>query len=289
MQWAIWDETINGPSSIMRNLPENLQGKAIDEINALGYYELVSVQPEDYIPRFAELSGSAVFEFRDNYVYQTYPEADFSLNAVRGALKLMAANEASRRLAGSDWYVLRSFELGTEVPEDVRKLRGMIRDHLDWIRNDVETKGPRELVEYRWDFPRHPDEVMVNGSPVLYTGVGNQPKNLDLPGLSALEDPTPGILRQNMEGIPLAPGLDANDIPVVEDPMPHLSDPAPFIENPIPALTDKAPKVPDGDIRTMNQEQRDQLQAANPEEFDRLMQQELERSLREGDAWRTNG
>lgn len=285
MQWVIWDEEINGPSSIMRSLPDALEGESITKLNELGYRELLSVQPEDYIQRFPGLLGSTVFEKReDGRVYQTYPDADYSVAAVRAELKSMAARDATNQLQGSDWYVVRSIETGKPIPEDIKEFRQKVRDHLDWIREDIDTKGARELVEYRWNYPNNNDQVMINGVPV-YLDRSLDTTPTDSAGLEedsiSVHDSKTLPRRANVDGVRLDTVLDANDIPapIVADPHPHLTDPAPHVADPTPHLRDSAPKIPPGDIRTMNQAQREKLPKG---ELERLIAQDKERQKKEG-------
>lgn len=291
MQWVIWDEELKGPSSIMRELPANLQGEGIARLNELGYRQLYTIQPEDYIPRFSNLLGSATFELRaDGHVYQSYPNADFSLAAVRKILKEMAAVDAGRVLQGTDWYVVRKLEIGTPIPEDISGFRQKVRDHLDWIREDIDKQGARELVEYRWIYPSTNDQIMINGTPVNFRGTALNTPPADS-ATQNLDNSSVIPLMRNAEQVPLPyeeppSTVPTNDVdihvPTAEEMFPYLSDPAPVVDNALAAdaivESRGAPLVPPGDIRTMNEEQR---RALDPEVRARLEAEDLERMRRE--------
>lgn len=167
MAWVQWDNETDQFRGTLRHIPDALEGRPASVLATLGIRELVTVQPENFIPRFSGLSGRSEFtRLADGRVQQTFPEADFSVGKVRTELVRMVKEAATRELSKTDWYFTRQLELGSEVPAAVRTLRGKIRDHVEWIENDIEQTAPRALVEYAYSFPVDADQVMINGTPV---------------------------------------------------------------------------------------------------------------------------
>lgn len=261
-QWLYWGET--GQPDFIRHLPPHLEGRDVATLAQMGYHQRVTREPEDFIPRFPRLLGTSRFEkLPDGRVLETFPEADFSVAAVRGALEEDLRQDAQRELAKTDWYVVRSYELNKKIPKDVIKLRGSIRQHVDWVIDDIAKKSARELVDYRWVFPTAPDQINVNGLPTTFVVTPPGPPPPPMPGDL---DPTdrdavpPPETEEVVELVPpppppKAPVLEApptTDGPVQlwvegEDPPPHLD------ANGIPLITAYAPRVEDTG-RTPDQE-----------------------------------
>lgn len=222
---VMWDEE-TGFRGMVRHLPAALEGRDSAFLAMVGYRELVVREPEDYIPRFSGLLGSSKFELMpDGRVLQTFPNADFSVAAVRKELGRMVRQDATRELGRTDWYVVRKVEVGTEIPEDAASLRQKIRDHVEWILEDVEKRSPRELVEYEWKFPTSNEQTMVNGVPVVFTA--------EPPGPSPVAPPPPPVA-QPVEGE--AVGVFGNADPALVDPAPGPPGPEPELE--VPETTD---------------------------------------------------
>lgn len=222
-KFVMWD---NGFRGMVRHLPAALEGRDSGTLALLGYRELVVREPEDYIPRFSGLLGSSEFELLpDGRVLQTFPHADFSVAAVREELGRMARQDAGRELGRTDWYITRKAELGTKVPKEVTSLRKKIRDHVDWIVQDIAGRSPRELVEYSWKFPTSNDQTMVNGVPVVFAAEPPIPP-------PALPAPPPPVDPVTGEAV----GVFGNADPGVVDPAPPPP-PAPEPQEP-PSTTD---------------------------------------------------
>lgn len=225
-QWILWDDENNTLLSVVRHLPPALQGRDSGYLALLGYRERVTVQPENFIPRFSSLVGSSKFEkMPDGRVLETFPDADFSVERIRLELKRQVREDASRELGRTDWYVVRKVELGTEIPGEVSALRKKIRDHVDWVSDDIDKTEPRALVEYQWKFPTRSDQTMVNGVPVVFNPSPPQP-----PPLS----PTSG----DSTGRPItgeAQGVFGNADPTLVDPAPEPPDEPEFT---VPDTTD---------------------------------------------------
>jgi hypothetical protein len=191
MAWVIWDD-VKGFDGMARSLPPQLQGRDQATLNLLGYRELVVRQPEDFIPRFRSLLGSGRFDLLDDgRVEQTFPDADFSVAAVRGELLRLAKGDAHKELQKSDWYVTRKVEQDIDIPAEVLELRQKIRDHTDWIADDIEQRTARELVDYVYNFPTSNDQIMVDGIPVMFNVTAPVPVASPSGTSKTLPDPEP--------------------------------------------------------------------------------------------------
>lgn len=236
MTWVHWDDE-KGFQGIIRHLAPALEQRGTSYLNLLGYRELVTVNPENHIPRFQQLLGSAEFELMaDGRVKQTFPNADFSVARVKGALMDLVKQDAGRELSKTDWYIVRSYELNTQLPDDVLSLRKKIRDHVDWVAADIEGKSPRELVEYSWMFPQTDEQVMIQGVPVILRESAPPP----VPMTPKLPDDAP-----TGEGFdPTAHEVWGNADPTVLDPAPEPPDenlppePPPTTDGPVPVYID---------------------------------------------------
>jgi len=255
-QWVLWDDKDDRLLSVMRNLPPALRGKDGAQLAQLGYRERLVVQPEDYIPRFPELLGSSKFTLmEDGRVRETFPDADYSVEAVRGELKRMVRESATMELSRSDWYVIRSMELNTKIPEPITKLRESVRTHVHWIENHLDSVKARDLVDYQWKMPSDPTQVMVNGLPVTF----NPTPPTGVPALAPTEDENPSPVPpdalygtgadflepppEEPEAEELAPRPSTTDGPVPQiadgQEIPHLD------ANDVPLVTVYAPNVED--------------------------------------------
>lgn len=261
VQYVQWDDE-KGFQGVVRHLPPSLAGRDAASLRQLGYRERVVRHPEDFIPRFSALLGSSTFEvLPDGRVLESFPDADFSVEAVRRELISMAKQDAGRELNRTDWYVVRAMELDKPTPKEIKSLRKKVRDHVDWIIEDVNRRSPRELVEYTWKFPTMDSQVMVNGVPVIFNvepptpptplpeppepgfvpegeaqGVyGNSDPNVLTPPPPPPDEPeflVPDTTDGPVPVIPLTPGeehpnFDANNIPLVTVYAPNVDDPGP--------------------------------------------------------------
>lgn len=240
MAWVQWDNGFKGNARLDPALAE----RGNEYLKLLGYRELVVREPEAFIPRFGRLLGSAEFELLDDgRVLQTYPSADFSVEAVRGELSRMAREAANRELTKTDWYVMRKVETGAEIPEKILSLRNSIRDHIDWIDDDLAKRAPRELVDYEWMFPQTADQVMLNGTPVILS--------ITPP---ALVQPIPLLPEEYATGA----GFDP-DAEVLGNADPDVVDPAP--EPPPEPVRPTAPPTTDGPVLVHKEKLRPALDA----------------------------
>lgn len=226
--WVQWDDDKDEFKGVVRELPPSLRGRAAPALALLGYRELVVDRPEDYIARFPHLLGSSVFKkMADGRVKQTFPDADFSVKAVRAELVRQARESAGKEMTKTDWYVVRSAEGQGKIPKHVAALRAKIRAHVDWIADDVEHTSARLLVEYQWHWPRSADDVMLRGVPVQMT---------------VTPPPPVDIVEVPPQDVPTGAGFDPD---AVEEgnPDPNVVDPAPAAPAkpeaaPAPATTD---------------------------------------------------
>ena len=234
-QWVQWDDETGQMLGMVRRLPPGLQGRDAAHLAKLGYRELVTAEPEDFIPRFPSLLGQSEFKLLgDGRVKQTFPKADFSVKAVRSELKALARTRAGQELAATDWYLIRQLELGTPVPAEVVTLRKKIRDHVDWLDGDIDKKSARALVDYQFMFPKAADQTMVRGLPVHIEAV--EPDPLD--PLPVPDDPEMPVTGE-------AQGVFGNDDPTVLEPAP---------EPPPPVRIEPAPATTDGPVPVWNEE-----------------------------------
>lgn len=229
--WVQWDDDKDEFKGVVRELPPALRGRTGPALALLGYRELVVDRPEDFIARFPHLLGSSTFtRMTDGRVKQTFPVADFSVKAVRAEIVRQARESAGKEMTKTDWYVVRSAEGQGEIPKHVAALRAKIRAHVDWIADDVETTGARDLVEYQWHWPRSADDVMLRGVPVQMTVTPPPP-------VDVLEVPPPDV--------PTGAGFDpdaaeeGNPDPDVVDQLvvpaaPEAAPPPPTTDGPVP-------------------------------------------------------
>lgn len=171
MPWAQWDTQGKYLLAVVNDLPESIRNMSPEQIVDLGYYPLDIIFPEDTIHRFPQLSGGAHYELIDNRIVQTFPNADFSVAAVRAFLTTEVERSLQQTMYATDWYFIRALDTGTPVPEPIKILRQRQRTHLDWLRNQIATLDERSLVEFQWMWPTRISEVMQNGVPIIYDTV----------------------------------------------------------------------------------------------------------------------
>lgn len=238
-QWVQWDSETNRMLGMVRQLPAALEGRDAAQLAQHGYRELVVQTPENHIPRFSSLLGESKFELMtDGRVMQRFPNADFSVGRVRSALLQAAKNAAQQELAMTDWYVLRSVEQDKPIPAAVQELRKKIRDHVAWLEQDIADRSARELVDYRWMFPKSAEQVMVKGIPVVFEAREPEP----LPDTITPPDPPPAATGVNI-------GIIGNSDPGVVDPAPPAP-PEQVVRTP-PVTTDgPIPNFLEGELQT---------------------------------------
>ena len=264
-QWVMWDDVEQRMLGMVRNLPESLQGRDAAQLAQLGYRELVTVEPETSIKRFPGLLGSAVFtKLPDGRVQQSFPDADFSVKAVKAELKQLAKRQANQELSLTDWYVLRKVETGEAIPAEVTVVRESVRKHVAWIEKDIDAiKNPRALVDYKWMYPKKAGQQMVLGVPVVI--YPTEPPAVEVPdGTPPTDEPLVletgdniGLVGatgddETLPDPPPPPPVILQDPPVTTDgPVPHLGpDERPeFIDaNGMPLVTVYAPRVPEDEV-----------------------------------------
>lgn len=167
MPWAQWDAENQRLLATVNELPEAIRGLPEEQLANMGYRQMYIEYPEDFIQRFSPLVGSAQFDIQpDGRLRQYYPNADFSVAAVRKFLLEEVDRDALRIFHATDWCYIRKMETGEEIPEDVVTLRQRQRDHMKWIKEQIQNIPERELVDYRWAWPTSIEHIIVNGIPV---------------------------------------------------------------------------------------------------------------------------
>ena len=53
-------------------------------------------------------------------------------------------------LQKTDWYIVRKYETGTDVPENVTTYRSAIREHCDDVISEINNKTFEQLLTYDW-------------------------------------------------------------------------------------------------------------------------------------------
>lgn len=154
------DGTVQNPYS---NLP------VVDKIDGV-WRPLRVMLPEGYLPDFQHLLGNNVayvFDPDEEIVYRTYPDADFSVEAVKNSKREMANTAAKQYFDRTDWYYIRNMETGKKIPDDVAAERKRIRKRLDEIQNEIEALSEDEVLDYQ-----------VSIAPVQETVGGEQPEEV---------------------------------------------------------------------------------------------------------------
>lgn len=65
-------------------------------------------------------------------------------------MRVLLRRALYRRLAESDWYVIRKFETGKEIPKEVEKSRKTIRDNGELLMKAIDKlRDPRETLEFK--------------------------------------------------------------------------------------------------------------------------------------------
>lgn len=185
MAWVQWDNVKGEMTSVVAHLPDSVVNLPVNEQHALGYRQLVIVYPEDMITRFQRLLGGARFDLQpDGTVKQWYPNADFSVAAVRNALHDELSGSLQQTLGRTDWAVIRKMDIGAPVPENIVIVRQKQRDHYETVKAQIDAATERELVEMRWTWPTQPAHVMIGGVPTLFSNTmpigAPAPDSLDL-------------------------------------------------------------------------------------------------------------
>lgn len=241
MSWVQWDDDKAVLLSIVRHIPDALQGRDAATLAQLGYRELVVQNPEDFIPRFPSLLGSSVFtKMADGRVRQTFPHADFSVSAVRAELVRQLKTAAEQELWRTDWVVVRKMETGKEIPAEIGAMRQKIRDHVGWVVDDLGKTDARSLVEYRWTFPVNVDAQMFDGTPVILMPTEPTP----------VVDTTPGP-----QDVATGDGFDPDADGVFGNTDPNVVTPAP--PEPPQPVRSKPPASTDGPVPVFDSESAD--------------------------------
>lgn len=241
MAWAQWDTENDRLLSVVSELPDAIRQDSAKQLAELGYYELQIIWPEDMIHRFPLLSGDAKFELVDDQVQQTFPNADFSVTAVREFLTKEVNRSLRQVLYVTDWYFIRKLELGIEVPEEILLLRQHQREHLAWLEEQVATLDERSLVEFQWVWPTDVSHVIVDGVRVITTTTTPPPPPPPPPvppdpetaPITALTHPLTDTPLLEQPGFPIeAVGPTPITQPALPQPVPPTTD------GPVPLIVD---------------------------------------------------
>lgn len=235
MPWAEWDNESNAFRGVVRALPDTLEGRDPSTLALMGYREIVTRHPENFVARFPALLGISSFRLlEDGRVEQTFPNADYSVARVREELTRQMKDSAGRELARTDWYIVRSVELGEEVPAEIGELRTKIRDHVDWLEEQIAGLSPRELVDYQWRFPQNAEQELINGVPVeLRPGTEESIREDQLP-LKETAPPDGGVIPPGDARLWVTGHTEPLPAPGPMDPLHDVAPPPPTTDGPVP-------------------------------------------------------
>lgn len=152
--WAEWDPTTNNVVQIKNDDPQPGQhGSGFTGANRTTgakttWYPLSVDYPEDYVPRFPHLLGPGIMTLEEGTVHHRFPQADFSERAVRGALVDEVKRTTGQALAQSDWYVIRKFETGEPIPDEVKIERLQIRAQGKAQQQAARAAAPSDLLDF---------------------------------------------------------------------------------------------------------------------------------------------
>ena len=134
--------------------------------------------PEGYDPRFDSLLNigqlSFTYDPKKNMVIVEFPEADFSVDAVRRTLRDMINQQANNELRNTDWYVIRKMETGKPIPADVSATRDGVRAKANRYTAELASAPDSELNSFSVSFGEEPQKPATTEEPVAKGGDGKE-------------------------------------------------------------------------------------------------------------------
>ena len=142
---------INGAIKTYNNLPKSW-GKIIggfntlldEEVEEYGFYNVVT---PDYNSSIQKL-GNIYFD-SDNEVF-TYSVEDITFNQTISELKESKIeslrNDTNRKLAETDWYVIRKAERDIDVPQDIQDFRNTILSEHNTQESEINALSTKKSV-----------------------------------------------------------------------------------------------------------------------------------------------
>lgn len=108
--------------------------------------------PEDYHPNYPYLLKRQYtaysYDEDRNVVVVSYPESDFSPEAVRAAMEAMINDTAKSLLGNTDWAIVRQAETGKSIPPEIIAERQSIRDRATKMKADLRALRDAELDSF---------------------------------------------------------------------------------------------------------------------------------------------
>lgn len=155
---ALWDRRNRRVHALrMDDQSERPTGLPVARDADLAWLPLVWDYPDGYVARFPQLLGGHgnYLLGEDGYVHGTFPEADYSVDAVRAALVAEMKSHVQRRLANTDWYLIREWDAsgGQPVPDEVLAARAALRERSDLVEQEIMSLPPDELAMYDYNRP----------------------------------------------------------------------------------------------------------------------------------------
>lgn len=135
------------------------------------WVDMVVEYPEDYEPEHHALLGrQSIYSYDqdEDIARQTFPDADFSPDAIRASLISRVNETAAQELHRTDWYVVRFVETGDAVPEDVQSERNSIRERVHHWKTLINRASEAELPDFKVDFngqKQEPQDVLIAARP----------------------------------------------------------------------------------------------------------------------------
>lgn len=142
---------INGKIKTYNNLPKSW-GKIIggfntlldEEVKEYGFYNVVT---PDYNSSIQKLGN--IYFHSDNEVF-TYSVEDITFNQTISELKESKIeslrNDTNRKLAETDWYVIRKAERDIDVPQDIQDLRNTILSEHNTQESEINALSTKKSV-----------------------------------------------------------------------------------------------------------------------------------------------
>jgi len=148
---------INGQIKIYNRLPKSWD-KVIggfnllsdDELKSYGFYSVII---DSHDSRVEKLSN--IYFDTDNEVFKKDKENltwDETLSELKAKQIEVIKNEVRNELQKTDWYIVRSQELGTAIPEEITTQRQSLRDIANDVELQINSKTTKKAV-MSFDFP----------------------------------------------------------------------------------------------------------------------------------------
>ena len=134
-----WDKVIGG-FDLLSN----------DELKYYGFYSVVIDNHDSRVEKLGDIYFDA-----DNEIFKRDKENltwDETLAELKARQIEVIKDEVRNKLQKTDWYIVRNQELGTAIPEDITTQRRSLRDIVDSVESEINSKTTKKAV-MSFDFP----------------------------------------------------------------------------------------------------------------------------------------